>query len=307
MTDEEPIRPTQSKRSVWGVTSEGLPDSRLRRTIRHATVPAMPNEADDLFRKLDDLTSQVAGLQREVRASRRTRRAALWSAAALVTLAGLSSLAANGACPNGMPVCFVADGPARADDVNFNFAQLKEWLEAKVGAVGTLGITATSVSATTVNTTNTNVTGVLAVGRVTSTGPVIRSIARWQGYGNDTTDTGVLANRAVSITKHEATTGLRVTWSDNFRTLGTNTGCRWEVLFNGQACATPGPLFFNKFDNTAANHHEPSTFVGTCFGSTSGTVNVTTRVHNVIAGYGGSDCFTGWNDALASLEVEEVR
>lgn len=267
----------------------------------------MATPHDDLVRQLDALTSQVAALQRERRTSRRARRLALLAAAVVATLAGLSALAANGSCPNGMPVCFVPDSPALADEVNLNFAQLKEWLEAKVGGVGAAGITTTSLTATTLSATNATVTGALTVGRVSSTGPVIRSIARWQGYGNDNTDNGVLVNRAVSITKQEATTGLRVTWSDNFRTLGAATGCRWEVFFNGQACAAPGALFFNKFDSTSANHHEPSTFVGTCFLATTGTVNLTTRVNNVISGYGGSDCFTGWNDALASIEVEEVR
>lgn len=76
-------------------------------------------------------------LQRLHEGRRRTRRLV-----SFVIVAGAlgwvgSSFAANGLCPNGYPVCFTADSPAIASDVNQNFAQVKEWLEAKVGTVGT--------------------------------------------------------------------------------------------------------------------------------------------------------------------------
>lgn len=56
---------------------------------------------------------------------------------AVVACLGIGTAwAADGTCPNGLPFCFEADQPARASDVNHNFAQLKEWLEAKVGPRG---------------------------------------------------------------------------------------------------------------------------------------------------------------------------
>jgi hypothetical protein len=52
------------------------------------------------------------------------------------SLLGVSGvLAADGACPNQLPFCFAAGAPARASEINHNFAQLLEWLESKVGAV----------------------------------------------------------------------------------------------------------------------------------------------------------------------------
>jgi hypothetical protein len=72
--------------------------------------------------------------------------------AIVVGVAGVVS-AANGNCPNGLPFCFSPDNPALAGEVNHNFMQLKEWIEAKVGAVGASGVTASTVSAGTINAT----------------------------------------------------------------------------------------------------------------------------------------------------------
>lgn len=55
----------------------------------------------------------------------------------LAALVGTAASAADGACPNGLPFCFLASKPAVASEVNQNFAQLKEWLESKVGTVAT--------------------------------------------------------------------------------------------------------------------------------------------------------------------------
>lgn len=54
----------------------------------------------------------------------------------LGALAVSTAVAADGTCPNGLPFCFSADQPAVAAEVNNNFAQLREWLEAKVGTRG---------------------------------------------------------------------------------------------------------------------------------------------------------------------------
>jgi hypothetical protein len=82
--------------------------------------------------ELEALTARVAML--EARA-RRTRRLSTIAGVA-VAFAALVGFAANGNCPNGLPVCFSADTPARASDINLNFATLKEWAERKTGLVG---------------------------------------------------------------------------------------------------------------------------------------------------------------------------
>jgi hypothetical protein len=81
----------------------------------------------------------------EEMAPRRSRRRALVGAAvvlAVLVVVGLYSAvrAADGKCPNRLPFCFNSKDPARAADVNQNFSQVLEWLEQKVGPVGTTGV-----------------------------------------------------------------------------------------------------------------------------------------------------------------------
>jgi hypothetical protein len=140
----------------------------------------------------------------------------------------------------------------------------------------------------------------------------MRAIARAQGYSGDNTDNGVLAGRTVTMTKKYATTGVRVGWSDNFGVSTLNNACRWEVLFNGVQCTNPGAVVIDKYEGNTGNVRDPASMFGTCFrvGSgvflPAGTVIVTTRVYPS-PGYAGSDCYTGWNSQLWSLEAEEVR
>lgn len=261
----------------------------------------MTDELNDLKRRIEQLEAQAR--RRRVRAS---------IIVVIGALVGASALAADGSCPNGLPFCFEADMPAKASDVNHDFAQLKEWLETKVGLVGTPAI---SVTGLTVNgTSTTNIGGAIvtpaqvSAGSLATTGPLIRQIARWQGSGNDTTQSGELGSsngsRRLTINKQLAATGLRVTWSDNLRvsTAAPAGGkCRWELLFNGQPCTNPRPLFVDKYVS-AGNFHDPGTIVGTCFGLSQGAQLVTIRVTADPNG----NCYTGWDNAHASLEVEEV-
>jgi len=139
-------------------------------------------------------------------------------------------------------------------------------------------------------------------------GDFIRTIPRWAGYSNDPKDDGILIGRTITFTKKVANTGIRVMWSDNFRALGTNVACTWEILFNGVSCSNPGALRFDKFaGDTYSNRHDPTTVFGTCFGLPVGTVMITTRV-GTTPGYVSTDCYTGWTGgALTTIEAEEVR
>ncbi len=138
-----------------------------------------------------------------------------------------------------------------------------------------------------------------------------RRIARTQGYLNDTMDNGNLINRTVTLNKVSTGSGVRVAWNDNFRVYNNNNACRWELWFNGSACANPGPIVFDKYEgNTASNRHDPASVFGTCFANAAGAlqignVTVQARVYPV-PGYVGPDCYTGWNGQLFSLEAEEV-
>lgn len=103
----------------------------------------MSNEPQ-LLEQLHRLQTRFEALEAERLAERRTRvRQQRWLAAAVVSatvLGATFSFAANGNCPNGLPFCFGADTPAEASQVNHNFAQLKEWIELKVGATNTANV-----------------------------------------------------------------------------------------------------------------------------------------------------------------------
>ncbi len=113
---------------------------------------AQPPEVADLARRLADVEAQLAA------AGRARRRWLLGTAFVLVVSASVA-FAADGQCPNGLPFCFASDTPARASEINHNFAQLKEWLETKVGAVSSGTITATSITTTGITATTLSVSG----------------------------------------------------------------------------------------------------------------------------------------------------
>ncbi len=141
---------------------------------------------------------RLSQLEEELRALNQPRRVrARFAVAALGLLAAATvgtAMAANGNCPNGMPFCFAPNQPAVATQVNHNFAQLKEWLEAKVGPVGSAvsvaapsaftgnvsvtgaGTFSSTVSAPTLSATGTaSVGGLLTAGSITVGGSVIQS------------------------------------------------------------------------------------------------------------------------------------
>jgi hypothetical protein len=95
--------------------------------------------------ELAELRARLAVLENERFAARRRWRW-LAGAAGLAVLVGTAASAANGSCPNGLPVCFTPDTPALAAEVNLNFMQLKEWVEKKVGAVGGTPVTISTIT-----------------------------------------------------------------------------------------------------------------------------------------------------------------
>ncbi len=138
-----------------------------------------------------------------------------------------------------------------------------------------------------------------------SVAPPIRALSRWAGNVPDGTDNGPLLGRSTTLTKRFADTGVRVGWNETIRVFGANTACRWEVLFNGAPCATPGAITFDKYESSVNYSHDPIGVFGTCFGLGAGPVVITTRV-GPAPGYGVVDCYTGWQ-SVSTMEVEEVR
>lgn len=104
----------------------------------------------------NSLEKDVAALRQEVatlRAESRRRTRLGW-ALGFVALAGASAWA--------QLVTFQADGPARASEVNGNFAQLQSWLEMKVGSVTDAGVVAGAVRSTTLTNTGALTTSTLS-------------------------------------------------------------------------------------------------------------------------------------------------
>ena len=115
-----------------------------------------PPDSATVADRLSQLEDELRTLKRERNNRRKLGLVALGALGCMVTIG--TAFAATGACPNAMPFCFAANQPATASEVNHNFAQLKEWLEAKVGAVATpvaingtatfnAGVTAATVTA----------------------------------------------------------------------------------------------------------------------------------------------------------------
>ncbi len=125
---------------------------------------------------VDELKQRLCAVEDELREGRRRRRRALVAVALLVGIAAPLSWAADGNCPNGLPFCFAADAPARASDVNHNFAQLKEWLEAKVGSTASSNLTAGAVSASSLT-----VSGSTTLGSTTASGATVTGNATVNG------------------------------------------------------------------------------------------------------------------------------
>ncbi|MDP2275862.1 MAG: hypothetical protein Q8N23_32270 [Archangium sp.] len=82
-----------------------------------------PNEAlKALDTEVATLRSRLVDLEK-AQPRRRLQRGAL---VGLVALAAGTAWAASGNCPNGLQYCFVANSPATAAEVNYNFSQLRE-------------------------------------------------------------------------------------------------------------------------------------------------------------------------------------
>jgi hypothetical protein len=129
--------------------------------------PSSPDSTDQLTARLERVEAELASTRRRAAL---TRRFVLVAIACVATVLSIGkALAANGNCPNGLPVCFASNTPALASDVNWNFAQLKEWLETKVGPVTSSIVTAGTVSATTVSAT-TVTTSAVQTGTLSVTG-----------------------------------------------------------------------------------------------------------------------------------------
>lgn len=140
---------------------------------------------------------------------------------------------------------------------------------------------------------------------------VIKKLALAYVTGNgpeDGTDVGFVAGRTLTFTKQEASTKIRISYTDNLRTYCPSAGkcCRWSFRIDGNNCPSQF-LGYDFYCGVAGeNQHVARTLVGYCGSLGAGSHTLQIYVDSCPS-YSGSDCYTGWQSTEAwLLEVEEV-
>lgn len=126
---------------------------------------------------------------------------------------------------------------------------------------------------------------------------------------NDGTDDGRIVSRTLRFHKDQGDTDIRILYSDNLRVRGAGKACRWTINVNGTDCGDQ-KIYSDRYDaSTNANLHGTSTVLGYCKGLGIGWHTIRVWVsevpHNENA-YADADCYTGWNNALWTLEATEL-
>ncbi len=141
-------------------------------------------------------------------------------------------------------------------------------------------------------------------------GTVIGVTYASQNGPNDTTDDGRVASRVLRFQKIEKTSEVRIVYSDNLRvTHGSKwAACRWTVTVDGIDCGDRS-IHTDRHDEHSASNHTHSTIIGYCSELSIGLHTVHVWVSPTPADnnkYGGSDCYTGWDNSLWTLEATEL-
>lgn len=209
----------------------------------------LDQDSQQLLAELDALRHRVGELER-----RRARRPVLVAFAVGVALAAGGTFAANGNCPNGLPFCFAANEPARAAQVNHNFAQMKEWMEAKIGDAGTPGVQATSVTATNLTVNGGRLTGNNAASNFHIDPAGARLYLNWFG-GND----GLVFGNGAQGQVARLTSGGTMSLNGGLNGAGSlcikPVDCAWEGQFTcgGSGTCSSGKVMIGFQDGTGCS------------------------------------------------------
>jgi len=147
-------------------------------------------------------------------------------------------------------------------------------------------------------------------------GALSRRIAHASGFHQvDLIDVGQIVTRVLSVNKRQASTALRIGYTDNLRVLGYDKSCTWEIRVDGQSCPS-GSLKYAVYQALAIAEssymYRPNHVVGYCSGLAAGSHEIQIWVEQTVdqnpgaPTYSGSDCYTGWNSTWM-LEAEEVN
>lgn len=133
----------------------------------HELVVQLMNDVAALRQRVADLEAERGQARLRRWLSRSSgRRLALVLAVTGAAAVGSLSFAATTGCPDGLPVCFVPNTPALAGDLNMDLSTIKDWIETKVGTVGSANIKITGVTTSTnqvtIQTGSTSLAGIAA-------------------------------------------------------------------------------------------------------------------------------------------------
>lgn len=150
-------------------------------------------------------------------------------------------------------------------------------------------------------TGNTSIRGNLAV-----QGTLLRGV--WFATGNgpvDDTDNGQIKSRVLKVTKRfgDKESALRILYCDNFRVIGNESRCRWEIRVDGKSLGTP--IIADRY-HQYGNFHVHGTIMGYARGLAAGSYEIQVWV-GPLPGQSTHDAAIGWHDSTWCLEAEEIR
>jgi hypothetical protein len=132
-------------------------------------------------------------------------------------------------------------------------------------------------------------------------GKIIRSVTAVTANGpGHTTGNGELPSRKLTFTKVYEETRIRIFYCDNFRIMGNEARCRYEILVDGKPI--PGdPIYADRY-GSSGNYHEQSTIFGYAKGIKSGKHTISIQLTSEAP----CEVYTGWDNSTWSIEAEEV-
>ncbi len=136
-------------------------------------------------------------------------------------------------------------------------------------------------------------------------GSFIRTIAHasWN-WPTDQIDSWQVVSRVLTFNKTKSTTTIRINYTDNFRVLWADNGCRWEIKVNWASCSQP--LVYDFYTDWPNNHQSNNLLWYCSWISTTWNVQIWVYVGNV-PWYSWSDCVTWWSSSTWVLDAEEVN
>ena len=192
-----------------------------------------------LAARLSQLEEELRTLKRERQTRRKLALVAVSAAGLMVTIG--TAFAATGSCPNGMPFCFSPNQPAAASEVNQNFAQLKEWLEAKVGTAGAaVAVNTPAAFSAGVTTTTLTSSGAANLGSTVNVGSTLTVAGQVTANGGLTVGGTVFQTGYQASCMHGAA-GLIFPSCCRINVRDGQTSCRIATNFQSTAWAGIGP------------------------------------------------------------------